>query len=150
MVSLKSRFQNLRTTCRRGVYKLKHDVLTLDNIVIIVAVLLCFGWTWGSVSSMSRNWELAEQVAEAERRLALLQLEVETMRYENEYYASDEYLELEARRLQEKVMPGEVLVYLPENSDTAKHKHDNDDEPTTVAEQAASNLEQWLQFLFGS
>lgn len=150
MVCYNGLVQKLRTRLRQLIYKLKHDVLTLDNIVIIVAVLLCFGWTWGSVSSMSRNWELAGQVAEAERKLALLQLEVETMRYENEYYASDEYLELEARRLQNKVDEGENLVYLPENSDTAKHKHDQTEEETTVATQMASNLEQWLQFLFGS
>lgn len=150
MVCYNGLVQKLRTRLRQLIYKLKHDVLTLDNIVIIVAVLLCFGWTWGSVSSMSRNWELAGQVAEAERKLALLQLEVETMRYENEYYASDEYLELEARRLQNKVDAGENLVYLPENSDTAKHKHNQIEEETTVTTQMASNLEQWLQFLFGS
>lgn len=72
------------------------------------------------------------------------------MRYENEYYASDEYLELEARRLQNKVGDGESLVYLPENSETAKHKHDENATETTISEQVASNLEQWLQFLFGS
>ena len=150
MVCYNGLVQKLRTRLRQLIYKLKHDVLTLDNIVIIVAVLLCFGWTWGSVSSMSRNWELAGQVAEAERKLALLQLEVETMRYENEYYASDEYLELEARRLQNKVDAGENLVYLPENSDAAKHKYDQIEEEATVTTQMASNLEQWLQFLFGS
>lgn len=150
MVCYNGLVQKFRTRLRQLTYKLKHDVLTLDNIVIIVAVLLCFGWTWGSVSSMSRNWELAGQVAEAERKLALLQLEVETMRYENEYYASDEYLELEARRLQNKVDVGENLVYLPENSDAAKHKHDQTEEEATVVTQMASNLEQWLQFLFGS
>ena len=150
MVCYNGLVQKFRTRLRQLIYKLKHDVLTLDNIVIIVAVLLCFGWTWGSVSSMSRNWELAGQVAEAERKLALLQLEVETMRYENEYYASDEYLELEARRLQNKVDVGENLVYLSENSDAAKHKHDQTEEEATVVTQMASNLEQWLQFLFGS
>ena len=142
--------QKFKIKIKRLLYKLKHDILTLDNMVIIVAVVLCVGWTWGSVSSMSRNWELAGQVAEAERRLALLQLEVETMRYENEYYASDEYLELEARRLQNKVGDGESLVYLPENSEAAKHKHDESATETTISEQVASNLEQWLQFLFGS
>lgn len=142
--------QKIKLKFKRLIYKLKHDILILDNLVIIVAVILCFGWTWGSVSSMSRNWELASEIAEAERNLALLQLEVETMEMENEYYASDEYLELEARRLQNKVAEGETLVYLPANSETAKHKHDENEEETTIAEAAASNFEQWLQFLFGA
>lgn len=142
--------QNLRTKCKQLIYRFKHDILTLDNVVIIVAVILCFGWTWGSVSSMSRNWELASQVAEAERQLALLQLEIETMEYENEYYASDEYLELEARRLQNKVEAGETLVYLPDNSEEAKHKHDSDDEDTSITATITSNWQQWLEFLFGA
>lgn len=142
--------QKIKTKWKRFTYKLKHDILVLDNLVVIVAVILCFGWTWGSVSSMSRNWELASEIAEAERELALLQLEIETMEMENEYYASDEYLELEARRLQNKVDTGETLVYLPANSDAAKNKHSDDEEETTIIEAAGSNLEQWLQFLFGS
>lgn len=142
---------DLKTKLRKTGYWLKHDLLVFDNVVIIVAAICCLIWTWGSISSMTRNWSLAQEVASRQREKALLELEVETLALENEYYLSAEYQELAARKYQGKMLAGETMIYLPANSETAKNKHKNseptDSEPT-VAE--ASNLEQWLTFLFGA
>lgn len=137
-----------RTKLRRFRYWLKHDLFVFDNVVLLVALLFCLAWTWGSISAMSRNWSLAQAITNQRRELALLELEVETLELENEYYASAEYQELAARKYQNKILPGETLVYLPENSVAARTKHSNDAETTT--EDTTSNIEQWLQFLFGS
>ena len=95
---------------------------------------------------MSRNWELANRVATADRNRALLQVEVETMELENEYYKSAEYQELAARHFQNKKLPGENLVYLPANSEYAKTKHNN---TAFNLQQTPSNIAQWMKFLFG-
>ena len=47
------------------------------------------------------------------REKALLELEVETLELENEYYLSAEYQELAARKYQGKMLAGETMVYLP-------------------------------------
>ena len=96
---------------------------------------------------MSRNWELAEKIATREKELALLQLEIDTLELENQYYASKEYQELAARRQQNKKLPGELMVYLPENSESAKRKHQNN---TSTTNNEASNFEKWMSFLFGA
>ena len=140
---------NIRTKLRQFRYWLKHDLLVFDNVVLLVALAFCLAWTWGSISAMSRNWSLAQEIQNRRRELALLELEVETLELENEYYASAEYQELATRKYQNKILPGEALVYLPENSFAARTKHANDaTTETTVAE--TSNIQEWLQFLFGN
>lgn len=140
----------IKTRVRKAGYWIKHDLLVFDNVVLIVAFIFCLIWTWGSISSMSRNWNLAQELLNRQHEKALLELEVETLELENEYYLSSEYQELAARKYQNKMSPGETMVYLPPNSEQAKHKHDADAPATTVINtEEMSNFAQWMAFLFG-
>ncbi len=141
----------LKTKLRKVQYWLKHDLFVFDKMVFIVAAACCLAWTWGSIDSMSRNWSLSQELMNRQREKALLELEVETLELENEYYASAEYQELAARKYQNKMLPGETMIYLPDNSEHAinKHKMQDNNEPTITANEM-SNLEQWLMFLFGA
>lgn len=135
---------------RKLQYWLTHDFLTLDRVVMVIAVVCCLMWTWGSIDSMTRNWSLAQELMNRQREKALLELEVETLELENEYYESTEYKELAARKYQGKMLPGETMIYLPDNSEAAINKHKTStEEDTTIATATMSNLEQWLAFLFG-
>lgn len=137
----------LTTLFRRLTYKLKYDFFTFDNVTFVAAIALCLIWTWGAISSMSHNWELEQRLADRRRELAILQLQVETAELENEYYRSAEYQELAARRQQNKLLPGETLVYLPKNSPAARAKY----QPAPTPEpEPPSNFEQWLSFIFGA
>ncbi len=140
----------LKTKVRKAQYWLRHNLFVFDNIVIIIAGVFCLIWTWGSVSSMTRNWSLAQALMNRQREKARLELEVETLELENEYYLSEEYQELVARKYQGKTLPGESMVYLPDNTDAAKNKHiaTPDDETSSVASEM-SNFQQWIAFLFG-
>ncbi len=132
---------------RRFKYRLKHGFLSLENVVLALAVILCLVWTYQSIEAMSRNWELVERLNAEQKTLQLLTIEVEAAELENEYYASDEYRELAARKFANKQLLGEHMVYLPENSEKAKNKY-----KTNVAlvkeEQDYSNFEKWLMYLF--
>ena len=140
-----------QTRLRKGVYWFQHNVFVFDRMVIIVAVAICLFFVWGAVSSMSRNWTLAQELANRKREKLLLELEVETLELENEYYVSTEYQELAARKYQNKKLPGETLVYLPANSESAKNKYSQDATPgATSLDETMSNFEQWLVFLFGA
>ena len=136
----------IKTIFRRLRYKLKHDFLTIENVVLIGAIVLCLVWTYQSVAAMSRNWELSEKLTAERKALELLNIEVETAELENEYYKSNEYQELMARRQLDKKLPGENMVVMPENSDTAKNKHKEVVEEKE--EQNYSNFEKWMMYLF--
>ena len=139
--------QSFKTKLRRLYFRLKHDYLSFDNIVFVLAIVLCFFWTYSSISAMSKNWELAQKLATRRRELALLELEVETLEIENDYYRSAEYQELSARAKKNKLLEGESLVYLPPNSEAAKNKYKASTEVAAASE--PSNFSQWMSFLFG-
>ena len=139
-----------KTKLRQSHYRLKHEIFVFDNIVLFLALVLCLAFTWGAISSMSRNWTLAQEVINRQRSKALLELEVETLELENTYYLSEEYQELAARKYQGKMLPGETMIYLPENSVAAKTKHgDTPSGEVANLDEPMSNFEQWMTFLFG-
>ena len=107
---------------------------------------MCLTWTYQSIEAMSRNWELSDRLNTDKKTLELLEVEVETVELENEYYVSNEYQELAARKFANKQLPGENMVALPENSEVAKNKH----KVVTVAkeEKEYSNAEKWWMYLF--
>lgn len=140
-----------QTKFRRFQYWLKHNLLVFDNVILFIALGLCLIWTWGTISSMSRNWSLAQELTNKQREKALLELEVETLELENEFYLSEEYQELAARKYQGKMLPGETMIYLSANSEYAKNKHAEIEESASELESdTRSNFEQWMQFLFGA
>lgn len=137
----------LRTWFRRGKFYLKHDFFTVENVVLFLAIILCLVWTYQSIMAMSRNWSLSERLTAERKELELLSVENEAAELENEYYRSNEYQELIARKYLDKQLAGEKMVVLPENSVEAKNKHRQAEKPDEVKSDY-SNMEKWLNFLF--
>ena len=138
-------WQKIKTFFRRMRYFTKRDILTLNNVVLVIALILCFSWTWGAISSMTRNWALEEKLKSRQLETAKLELEVETLKLEKQYNETEEYQELMARAKLGKKLKGETVVILPENSEAAKTKYIQKD---TEKSEYRSNFSQWLDFLF--
>lgn len=138
----------IRIKLRRINYRLRHGFFTIENVVLIVAIILCLVWTYQSIAAMSRNWELSEKLTAERKNLELISVETAALELENEYYKSNEYQELLARKLVNKKLPGENMVYLPENSGEAKNKHK--EVVVEVKEKEYSNFEKWMMYLFPS
>ena len=134
------------TSLRRCKYRLKHDYLTIENVFLFVAIALCLMLTYQSVVAMSRNWELSEKLRAEKKELELLTVETEASELENEYYRTDEYQELLARRSLDKQFPGENMVVMPENSEEARSKYK--EQATEPKEKEYSNFEKWMMYLF--
>lgn len=136
----------IKTALRKLKYRLKHGFFSIENVVLLIAIVMCLTWTYQSIEAMSRNWELTDRLNTDKKSLELLKVEVEAAELENEYYTTNEYQELAARRLANKQLPGENMVALPENSEAAKNKH------KVVAvvkeEKEYSNVEKWWMYLF--
>ena len=136
---------SLMTKIRRLRYRLKHS-LSIENVVLFLAVLMCLVWTYQSIVAMNRNWELTERLTTEKRNLELLTIEVETKELENEYYKTEEYQELSARKYLDKKLPDENMVVMPNNTEEAKNKHKETKVATSTKEY--SNFEKWMKFLF--
>ena len=129
-------------------YHVKRQYFTVNNIVLAAALLLAVSWVWGAIGMMQRNYGLQRDVDAQKRQVQVLELEIATKQYEQNYYKSDEYKDLAARTNLGLASPGEKVIILPPNSLAAQRQE-------TVTVNAAkvetqSNLEQWLSFLFGS
>ena len=102
---------------------------------------------------MQTNFAAQKSVDDQQRELDLMQLEVDTLQYQQNYYKSDEYKDLAARTNLGLASPGEKVLLLPKNSEAivASDAADTKKETTTKStSQAASNLEQWVNFLLGN
>ena len=131
---------------KRFWYHVRHDYLTLNNVVVAAAALIALSWAWGSIESMQRNYELQQMVDQKKYQLTVEKLRTELLAYESKYYESDEYLDLAVRQRLGRGSPGEKLLIVP-STDAAKQQ------PTahnTPQKQPTSNCQQWINFLFGA
>ena len=141
--------KSFKTNLRRFYFRVKHDYLSFDNVIFFVAIIVCFFWTYSSLSATAKNWELSQKLTARQREQKLLELQKASIELENEYYRSAEYQELSARAKSNKMLDGEHLVYLPENTEAALKKYsaaEIEDAPT----EEPSNVSQWTSFLFGA
>lgn len=136
---------SLQTKIRQIIYRVRKDYLTLNNVILAVALVLCASWAWASVTTMTRNWELEQKLEARQLNLEKMKLEIATLELSREYYLTYEYQELTARAKLGKMSEGETMVLLPDNSEIAKNKYT---EVALVEVAEVSNFESWLSFLF--
>jgi cell division protein FtsB len=117
---------------------------TLNNAVLVVALMLALSWAWSTITVLSKNYDLERQVQQARLDNQIRELQNENLRLEQAYYKTDEYLELQARALLNKSRQDEHLVILPNRKTEA---------PIAAAKATPtvdkSNFEQWIDFLLG-
>lgn len=130
----------------RHVVALFRQYYTLNNIVIGVAILIALGWVWGTMDTLQNNFRLQTQVDTLRQDVERNDLQAQTLELENQYYASDEYLELEAREKLGKAIPGEHLLILPANTVIDKVPT----EKNTALLASTGNFQSWLTFFFGN
>lgn len=134
------------------IYRIRHRYLTFNNVVILVAFLIALGWLWGSLQVMQRNYTLQREVDNKQRELAVTKLQKENLELQKRYYQTNEYKEMAARESLGLVMPGERVLILPANTEVVKQSDKNASSSRVAAAPAtndSSNLEQWMNFLFG-
>jgi len=131
----------------KRVWRTVESQLTLNNGVLLVALLIGSSWVWSTVDAIQRNFTLQQQVDAANQQIAVQDLENKSQQLENQYYQSNEYLELSARARLNKAAPGEHLLILPPNTvqPMAQQQAQAQDIPITQR----SDFAQWMYFLFG-
>ena len=135
---------------RKSYYFARHRLFTTNNVVIIVGLLIAASWAWGSVQAMEKNYALQKEIDFKQRQLRLAELETEKLKFEQNYYKSDEFKELAVREKLGLVSPGEKVLILPPNSAEASQVPTNGTLASSQPRQVPDgNLQQWINFLFG-
>ena len=130
-----------------------HRYATFNTGVTIVAAFVVLSWAWGAASTIQANFEAQKVVEERQRERDVLELEVATLRYRQNYYRSDEFKDLAARSKLGLASPGEKVLILPPNSERARQQDEQDQKLKTAAPSekpaSGSNFQQWINFLSG-
>lgn len=127
------------------------DTRVLGLLAFGVVALLV---TWSGIKVVQTNYELEKKISVSKQRNAVEELENQNLKLKNQYYESDQYLELSARRQFGKAAPGEKLVTVPEGVALSKTI---EPAPTPQQEQQQKveskpkfkkNFDDWMKFLF--
>lgn len=124
------------------------DVRSLGLVAFGVIVLLV---SWSGVRVIETNYQLEKDVARLEEQNTIERLENQNQALENEYYRTDQYLELQARKNLGKAAPGETVVLVPEEvalAHTVEPPHDEIQGGLVDADKPffQENFEAWTNF----
>ena len=88
------------------------DVRALGIAMFLVIALLI---SWSGVKVIETNYSLQKEIARMEQETEVRRLENRNLELENQYFETDEYLELEARKNFGLAAPGETVLVVPKS-----------------------------------
>lgn len=126
------------------------DVRAIGFIVFGIIVLLV---SWSTVGIIQTNYELQRKISRLEQQNRVYELEKNNLRLRNEYYGTDQYLELTARKAFGRAAPGERVYIVPEKVALAHTVPMPETKPDAVEQTSPKptyqrNFEAWMNFLF--
>jgi cell division protein FtsB len=125
------------------------DIRVVGFAVFGIIVLLV---TWSGVGVIETNYELQKKVSKVQQENQVAELANNNLRLQNQYYGTDQYLELQARKQFGKGLPGEKLILVPKSVALA-HTIDAAQAPAVGAQRPKTrkpayqrNFESWRNF----
>jgi cell division protein FtsB len=124
-----------------------NDVRFVGQVIFVVVVLLV---SWSGIKSIQTNYGLQKQITALKQQNDLQKLQNSNQALQNEYYKSNQYLELSARQNFGLAAPGEKEIIVPK--DVALAHAAKLPKPTTAdlakEKQPAyqRNFESWINF----
>jgi len=124
-----------------------NDVRFLGQVIFGVIVLLI---SWSGVKAIQTNYNLQKQIAALEQQNQVQKLANENLKLQNQYYNTNQYLELSARQNFSLAAPNETEILVPKS--VAYANTVDLGAPTTKATSAdarpayARNAQAWLDF----
>ncbi len=92
-------------------YELR-DIRVAGLVVFGIIVLLI---SWSGVKSIDTNYQLQKQISELKQEDAVSSLGNQNLQLQNEYYKSNQYLDLSARQNLGLALPGETELIVPKS-----------------------------------
>jgi len=129
---------------------IKQKLSKLNNREKISAygIIFLFLWiSWSTLRVIQSNYALQKKVDDIKQDILDLQLENDRLAFSNQFYQTDEYLELAVRQELNKILPDEKL-FVGEKYDD---QFDNDlaVENGDSSNSAGDNVREWFKLLFG-
>ena len=119
---------------------------------VVLLAVIGLSVIWNGIGVVQQNYGLLRKIAVLEDENRILELENRNKQIQNEYYASAEFAELKARRVNGKAAAGEQVYIITD--DTARQNLKTPeiiekDEPADDKPRYQKNFEAWIDFFFG-
>jgi cell division protein FtsB len=141
-------FNKIQTYKDHPIIHQLQDIRVAGLLVFGVIVILV---SWSGIGAIETNYNLEKQISTLNQQNQLSSLQNNNLELQNQYYNTSEYLELQAREILGKALPGEKLIIVPQNvalEDTVA-------DPTTSSSSISPpkplyqrNFEAWINFFF--
>ena len=102
---IKNHYQSIK-------WHLRWDLRTLGQLIFLVIVLLI---SWSGVKAIQSNYILQKQVTTLQQQNQVQRLENSNLQLQDNYYNTNQYLELSARQELGLGSPGETELLVPQN-----------------------------------
>jgi len=123
------------------------DVRAIGLVAFLVIALMV---SWSGTKVIQRNYDLQRQISELQQENSVQELANNNVKLENQYFNTDQYLELKARQDFGLGLPGETELLVPK--EVAMKYVTPFSEPAPVISSAAQrpayqrNFEAWIDF----
>lgn len=126
------------------------DVRAIGMLLFLFIVLLV---SWSGAKAIETNYRLQKNIARLEQQNEVQQLINTNLELENEYYATDRYLEIAARQNFGLAANGETVLNVPKNValaytiDLPDAEREEADKAEARKPEYQRNFEAWIDFL---
>ncbi len=141
-------FEKIKSQKVNNLIKQLRDIRVVGLLVFGVIVLLV---TFSGIGAIQENYELLKQIAQLEQENEIVRLENANQALKNQYYNTDQYLELEARRQFGLAAPGETVYIVPASEAFERIAELPSEEQSTPPPRIEKpfyqeNFEAWMDF----
>lgn len=129
-----------------GYAKRYNDIRFVGQVVFVVIVLLI---SWSGIKTIQTNYNLQKQITTLKQQNDLQKLENGNLALNNDYYQSDQYLELAARQNFGLGKPGEKEIVVPAQVALAYTINEPNDPTNNVESKKPTyqrNIQSWVDF----
>jgi len=136
--------------------KQAHQLLDPRNIALYIFGLIVLAIAWSGAKTVQNNYQLQKQITSLEQQNEILSLENGNAYLQNQFYQTNEYLELSARQNLGLAAPGEQVLVIPQSvalqyvdPALASQPAVSQTAPIDNRSKYVKNLEAWRDFLLG-
>lgn len=136
--------------------KKTRQLLDVRNIGLYIFGLVVLAIAWSGAKTVQSNYQLQKQINNLKQQNEVLSLQNDNSALQNEFYKTNEYLDLSARRNLGLAAPGEQVMVIPKSVAMKYVNPSLASKPASPGEPAPDNrpsyiknLEAWRDFLLG-
>lgn len=136
--------------------KRARQLADVRNIGLYIFGLIVLAIAWSGAKTVQNNYELQKQIATIKQQNIIISLQNGNTYLQNQFYQTDEYLELSARQNLGLAAPGEQVMVVPKsvamkfvNQSIVDNQNNTVSASVDTRPKYAKNLEDWRDFLLG-